>query len=267
VPIFFSRLFLIVMVTLFAASCSVNWSKRNGTIRKENEIKILATMADIKAHLPEVDLVIFDIDHTILEAKTAFCHSNWFYDQYEEAKALGINEEKVLAALLPPWEKAQLHCEVKAVEPFTPALIREIQESKIKVMALTSRSQRVAEETIAQLQSLGIDFSNSAPVKGDFSVDSAKQVLSKSGIVFTTDYLTKGDVLKHYLERAPIKPRRILFVDDSWNNLISVSQVLSAESISVQAFHYPLVKRSLPYWDREYAKLEWEKRFGKLDYQ
>lgn len=229
-------------------------------------ITAISSMTEIDGFLKDADLVIFDIDHTILESTTAYCHSNWFYDHYEQAIKQGVNETTALNALLPPWEQSQKGCVVKAVETITPTLVQNIQASGKKVMALTTRSLHVADDTIAQLHSLGIDFSDSAPHKGPTPLLN-NQVFVKNGIVFTSEYLAKGDVLKEYLKHAHLAPKNIVFVDDSMRNLVSVTSVLGQDDITVHAFHYPLVKRTFPEWDKAVADAEWEKRHGKIVFE
>lgn len=260
------RLFFAMFLIVSIEGCIKSSIRKTGENQKENSIKTLQSMAEITNYIKSADLIIFDIDHTILEATTPYCHSNWFYDLYEEALANGVREESAVDALLPPWEEAQKTCEVKAVEDFIPSLIKDIQSSNKKVMALTSRSKDIAAITIGQLKSLGIDFSTSAPAQADFSLKMAREVVSNSGVVFATDYLSKGDVLKEYLKHTKFNPRRILFVDDSKRNLVSVSDVLAKDAITVVSFHYPVVKRELPHWDKKQARLEWEKRHGKIVY-
>jgi FMN phosphatase YigB (HAD superfamily) len=229
-----------------------------------NKIHKINTMAEIKPHVADADLIIFDIDHTIVEAKTPYCHSNWFYDLYEEGIAKGLSEKEVLNAIVEPWESSQRDCQVKAVEPFIPALIHDAQKSQKRVMALTARSPKIADATISQLDSLGIDFSFSAPGKTDMAWFLGQNVSSKNGVVFVSDYLPKGMVLKDYLEKTAFKPRRVLFVDDSFPNLVSVKETLEKDGIAVDTFFYPFVKRSAPHWDKELAKREFEARHGKV---
>lgn len=251
-----------LIILVFMSGCTSIFT--NKSLSNKPQMHTLKSIAEIKNYISNADLVIFDIDNTLLEAKTYYCHANWFYDRYDEAIAQGMSEDRALSLLLPPWEKAQKNCEVKAVEPFIPELIKEIQRSGKKVMALTSRSQNIERETIAELSSLNIDFSKSAPVPADFSWPMNDTVVaSKRGIVFTTDFQSKGDVLKEYLRRANFSPKEIVFVDDSPRNLLSVLTVQGAEEIVVHALLYPLVKRSPPHWDKELAKREWDKHLEK----
>lgn len=231
---------------------------------KKTRIETISSMNDIAKYVSAADLIVFDIDNTLFESTSYYCHSNWFYDQLDDAISQGISEERALAVLLPPWEKSQKHCEVRPVESMTPRLVRKIQVLGKKVMALTSRSKNVAAETISELTSIGIDFSESAPLRIDSMFRMENGPISKNGVVFATDYQTKGDVLREYLKQAKFSPKRILFIDDSFKNLVSVAQVLGGDDISIHGFHYTLVKRSLPDWDKDLAASEWEQRHGKI---
>ncbi len=91
-------------------------------------------------------------------------------------------------------------------------------------------------------------------------------VKSITGVVFTSDYLTKDEVLKKYLNLTNFTPKSIVFINESKTNLNSVSQVLNSKDLKTHALFYPLVKRDIGHWDKYQAKLEWEKRHGKVIY-
>lgn len=253
------KLILLISLWILFTSCKTVVTKPSAT----QEIPRISSMSAIMDAMDQADWVIFDIDHTLLEATTEYCHSNWFYDQYEDAIARGIPEQVALNALLPSWEQSQKNCTVKPVEAITPALVKKIQAGGKYVMALTTRSKTIASDTIAQLASLGIDFSTSAPITDTRALSHGAYI--KNGIVFTTEFTTKGDVLKEYVTLASSKPKTIVFVDDSMRNLISVKTVLG-ETMMVHAFHYPLVVRSLPRWNKERATRIWEQHHGKIVY-
>lgn len=227
-------------------------------------VKTLSSMSELNGLWEGADLIIFDIDHTILEAQQVSCHSNWFYDQYEEAVKNGISEQSALDALLPAWELSQKDCLVKPVEPVTIEIIQAMQAANKKVLALTSRGKNVYHETVEQLSSLGIDFSASAPL-GEYSGQAlGAGVGAFHGVIFTSDYVSKGKVLQSYLAQAGFRPKKILFIDDGLRNLTSVVEDMAKQGIETQAFYYPRVKRTLPFWDRVQAKLVWEQKYGPI---
>jgi hypothetical protein len=258
---FFSS--LILTFSMFSSGCN-KMILKNASVDPHISFKSLQSMNEIMPHISSSDLIIFDIDHTILQATSLYCHSNWFYDHYEEALAQGHDEKDIIEVLAPIWEMSQKSCPVESVEPFTPALIKKIQTSGKKTIALTSRSENIVQETIDQLSSLGIDFSKSAPNQENFVMKMSTNVLVSNGIIFTSDYNTKGDVLKEYLKQTGFRPKSILFVDDGIRNLSSVFEVASANGIKVDCFHYPLVKRNPLHWDKKNADLAWEQRHGKI---
>lgn len=227
-------------------------------------IKTISSVAELNGLWEAADLIIFDIDHTILEAEQVSCHSNWFYDQYEEALKNGVSEQSALDALLPAWEQSQKGCPVKPVEPITIDLIRAMQKANKNVLALTSRGKNVYGETIEQLSSLGIDFSASAPMSEYSGQALGKGVGAFHGVIFTSDYVSKGKVLESYLEQAGFRPKKIIFIDDGMRNLTSVIEDMARHGIETQAFYYPVVKRTMPFWDRAQAKLVWEQKYGPI---
>lgn len=254
-------LFFLLLLSLIPASCARKNVYSDSKL-SHSSIHEISSIADIDPFLKTSDLVVFDIDNTLLEAKNSYCHVNVFYDLLDEGVARGVSELEIMEKISSPWEKLQKNCAVKPVEALIPHFIWELQKTK-KVMALTSRSGDIADETIAQLKAIGVDFSLSAPKKNDIE-HFGKDLLYKDGVIFTSEKVSKGPSLKAYLARCGFSPKHVLFVDDRFNNLVSVDEVLKRDGVKIDAFFYPRVQRTLPYWDKVSARNAFEDRQGKI---
>src|SRR5262245_43642592 len=115
-----------------------------GKIRETNSIK------EIFYATGYGDLIVFDLVNTILET-TQTLGSNQWVDYM-------IKKGGDLTTVLAEWVKIQHITEVQTVEPQTMMIVNALQVQGHRVIALTSRPLEVADATVRQLLSLGIQF-------------------------------------------------------------------------------------------------------------
>jgi hypothetical protein len=99
------------------------------------------------------------------------------------------------------------------MEECTARVVHSLQEQEVKMIALTSRSPSVANVSIRQLTSLGINLSMTAPSKAYFSLINVPETLYRQGILFTNGN-SKRAALSAFLHQLSWIPRKIVFVDD-----------------------------------------------------
>lgn len=263
------RAFLLLFITIKMLAFSSCVHKNYQAIPKSSHqiIHTIYSMKEIEPFLPTADLVIFDIDNTLLEAKNHhYCHVNLYYDLLEEGIKKGHTEDDIVNVISPLWEALQKNCLVAPTEDFLPDLVRSLQKNK-KVMALTSRSKDIADETIAQLKSIGLDFTESARQLGDLKSFNNDGLFYKNGIIFTSEKIAKGPSLKKYLSLGTSFPDHLLFVDDRYNNIVSVTKTLEENQLKIDAFFYPRVSRELPLWNKALARKQFENKHGKIKFK
>ncbi|MGD9592248.1 MAG: DUF2608 domain-containing protein, partial [Candidatus Berkiella sp.] len=209
-----------------------------------SKIHTIQSMQEIEKYIDHRTLVIFDLDHTVFEGKNyGYGHANWYYDEIDRGKAKGKNEKEIIFKIFPHWLVSQKDksAHVKPVETLTPALIAKLQKKNNIVMSLTARQVPLVDITIKHLVEINIDFSsNTLPdtiIHGFYA-----PTLMKSGIIFTSEYNDKGEVLKAYLNKLNIHPQKIVFVDDSKRHLQAVTKFYP--HIEVIGLHYPLVAQN-----------------------
>lgn len=185
-------------------------------------------------------LLVLDIDNTIYQAQQEG-HANSFYEQVND----GIHPEDAYRV----WEQAQEHCAVVPVEEIIAAWIHRQQTAAVAIIGLTSRDSALADATIRQLTSIGVDLSATAPVlplgaSGEDEEDAQYDALRRmyiSGVLYASIYKDKGAVLAEFLHHQPMRYHNVVMVDDLKKNLRSVDDAMHRAQIPFVGAHYPLV--------------------------
>lgn len=225
------------------------------------EARIIET-THINDVIPLVDAetwILVDLDNTLYEGKQALGHTEWFYDNaYKLMKKTGMNLEEATRECYPEWIEVQKICPVKAVDKdFVPALLL-FQQRGIVVMGLTHRQPSLAEATLKQVNSLGFDFSRSAPAKNSFAVPSATPTLYIQGILFTGEYNTKGEIFARFLSMINQKPKKALFIDDKLKHVKDVESTLIGLGIETLGVHYRAIEQAEKVYYPEIAQYQYK---------
>ena len=212
-------------------------------------IHTIKSMQEMEKYIDAYTIVLFDLDHTIFESKNyGYGHLNWFYDEVEKGTAKGQNEKAIIFNLFPHWLVSQQNMQVKPVEEITPHLIKKLQHKGLMVIGVTARQVPLVDLTLNHLKEINIDFSSKKlPDVIIYGFQAPTEM--KSGIIFCSEYNSKGKILKAYLDKQNIFPKKIVFVDDSIRHLHAVTKVYS--EVEVIGLHYPLVA--------EYKQKHWDK--------
>lgn len=225
-----------------------------------SEAKIIETahVADALPYIDQETWFLVDLDNTMFEGKQALGHANWFYDEIEQRMSGGMSREEAIRDFYPNWIKTQPICSVKALEDdFVPGLIA-LQNRGITVMGLTHRQPLVAQATVRQVASLGVDFINTAPSKDSFSVAATTPTIYLQGILFVGDYNKKSDVFIPFLSLVGKTPRKVVFIDDKRKNVEELEQTLSKYGIEYVGIYYTAIEYAKPVYSRELAKYQYQ---------
>lgn len=203
------------------------------------------------AHLDAHSLVLFDVDHTLIQPKDAILR--------KPAEALA---QKYIQAILgnpvfaPPnkyaegylLSKALLQMQFELVDAKTPSLIKKLHQKGIKTIALTAANtgpfgviSSMENWRIQQLRKLGIDFSSAFPRFPLLTFEQYKKnhslPLFKDGVLFSIN-TTKGAILTEFLKKIDWVPRRVVFIDDRLEYIQSVDLALQKMGIQFLGLHY-----------------------------
>ena len=134
--------------------------------------------------------------------------------------------------------------ELPLVQADAAQQVRRMQESGLKVIALTGREPACREQTLRELQRNGIDFSASAwpPLQGfpeNFIPGGGFAPVSYRQGVFLAAGQDKGLMLKTLLQKSgSAQPVLIVMADHEQGNLNAVMKTFSFTSTKVHAWRY-----------------------------
>jgi hypothetical protein len=170
-------------------------------------------------------LFVFDIDNTLAEATVGEGGSQWFDGALDYLSKKGLNKQETYNKVIPIYISLNKKNGIRLIENDTAQVISELQK-KYPVIALTARSKKIISTTIAQLKSLGIDFSRSTLAQKNIVFENFPYYATfKKGIIFCGDN-NKGKVLKNFLKQTQLTPSKIIFTDDKKNCLANVEKSL-----------------------------------------
>lgn len=223
------------------------------------QAKIIET-CHIEDVIPLIDhetWFLVDLDNCMFEGAQALGHANWFYDELQQRMQKGMSRDEAIKDAYPGWIKTQQACRVKTLEnEFVPSLLT-LQTKGISIMGLTHRQPVVADATIKQVNSLGFDFSMTAPSRDCFSVPATTPTLYLQGILFVGDYNRKIDVFEPFLLIIKKSPKKIVFIDDKRKNVEEL-EALSQYGIEYIGIHYTAIEHARPVYNREIAKFQYK---------
>lgn len=201
-------------------------------------------------------IVVLDIDNTIATVGHPFQWlggDTWISHEIEKLIKTGLHPLEAIKQALPLYYELQEIIDLKPVEPSTPELIKQLQESGVTVIGLTIRSFIICDRTIEQLKAIGIDLSHAALGQDDFyGPDSMYRY--KNGIIFCASG-DKGTALKHILEHLKHTPTKIIVIDDKERHLLSVKQAFHPD-IPVIGIRYAHLDEHITTFDPAVAEKE-----------
>src|SRR5690349_6313422 len=122
-----------------------------GAFGAQAEIREANSMQVALENVRAGDLVVFDIDNTILSPTQTLGSDQWYGYLVEKYKRGGADESSAIDLALRDWIAVQKVTRVNPVERITPQLIRSLQKRGIPLMALTARPGELKTATARQL--------------------------------------------------------------------------------------------------------------------
>ncbi len=229
-----------------------------GCFNTKSDIQEIDSFKEVNTILENVDpqtLVIFDIDDTLLAPENIQFQS-WFLNsekgnlfekkvtEYVDTKKNPREHFKKLVA------KEMRDSQNIIIEPFIADIIKDLENRKIKTVALTSVNTgsmggdiipSLPQWRYEKLKNKRIDFS---PSFGDQEIvfehmtsKAERHPVFYKGILLT-DTFSKGAVLGAFLDRVNWKPRKVIFFDDKLKLLTSVQEEMKKRNIPFQGYVY-----------------------------
>jgi len=199
-------------------------------------------------------LVLIDLDNTLVEPKSSYGGTLWFDHQVNRLLEKGVPINDALAEVNARWLAAQNRVSVKTRDKEASTIIRRLQRKNCTVLALTHRCPECRFATMRQLEDLQVDFSITSPIAEELILDYPHSPRLFEGVIFVHDANEKGAVLKKLMKQLDWKPKKIVFIDDKWNNLLSVDRELSTYGCETHCLH--LLDRRTEKFDPQLADLQ-----------
>ncbi len=214
------------------------------------EIRQIEKMKDALADVSVGDVVVFDIDNTILEPVQTLGSDQWFEYLVKKYEEQGQDHAQAIASSQKDWGLVQEKTEVRLVERDTARLIRRLQLRGITVIALTARPDDLKDVTAHQLSSAKVHIEQ---YEGYNNPD----VVYSEGIIFSAGK-NKGVILRDFLERLNIQPARLIFIDDKEKNVNNMDAEFAKTQIININYRYGAADARVHCFASEIAEFQWE---------
>lgn len=186
-------------------------------------------LEDILPYIEEDTWVLIDVDNTLIESTMHLGSAQWrphLRQKVRDAGWQGSQEEMVIDRF---WLFVQPFIPVRPVDPETSFLVSTLQESGVPVYALTARDFVETFHTREQLNSVGIDLSSQMFPEAIFLHASGLSLFDK-GVIYSGDN-SKFEALNALFEEMGQSPKKVIFVDDKWDQVEKMESKLEKMGI------------------------------------
>ena len=254
----------ILLISLYAVS---GFSAERITTSQIQDVQEFVTQK--KANLSaESVLVVYDFDNTLMAMNQDAGSDQWYHWQQTALKSGNKKEAWVSSQS----ELYDLHYklfalgQMHATEKETPAVVKAIQDMKIKSIVLTSRGDLYRNDVEIELDRIDTNFKASAigpegGYPGTFKpdgIENARLISFQDGIVMGSGQ-NKGQILKGILKKTGSQFKAIVFVDDTLKNIENVEKEYTGDK-SVTTFYYTHEEARVKKFekDKSQARAEWK---------
>lgn len=214
------------------------------------------SIQEILPYVKPETLVVFDIDNTLLRPTQTLGSDQWYGHLVSEQISRGLAEREAIAKAISFWTPIQMQTEVEAVEKQTPEWLNELQKKGVKIIALTARPEQLAQTTVSQLNSVGIQLQKSVVNEPGVGTFSNTEVFG--GIIFVGPENDKGHVLREYLTSHNLVPNHLIFVDDKAKHTTNMETAMSGFVLKYDGFRYGAADNWVKSFDAGIANCELE---------
>ena len=235
------------------------------------ETSDVSDVESILRNATEEDLVAFDVDEVLLRPQnTLYTHYFSCFKAFleEQTKTLHLKEKAYISSLFyTPYN-------MKLVDPEWPKIIHDLQEKKVKTIALTKASsgklghfESLSDLRHSILRQNNIHFKRSFPNLSTVKLQDISWrnetdfPLYADGIAYSCAFF-KSMILGDFLKHAKWKPRKIFFIDDLIENCADIQDFCANNDIECVCVHFTkITNEEIPDFDNVHAKSECQKLF------
>lgn len=205
-------------------------------------------------------LLLFDLDNTLIEAKTALGSDQWFTKLYYEASCTIDNRALAFEMTIAIYHAIQDFIKAQQVEQVSIDLIKAFQDIGLPVIAITARDINMEETTLRQLQDNHLDFTKGGSFYTFKHVlgtpeNSLNTAFFSNGILYC-DGKNKGKCLDAFLNNNAIHPRHIIMIDDKLKHLEHVGEIAGTKNIDFHGFRYGFLDSKVQSLDWHETKIQ-----------
>ena len=182
-------------------------------------------------------LVLFDVDNTLAHPIEELGSDEWFCYMVDTKMLQGNDVLTSIYYALPAAFYAQFNIPLEATESTTAALITQLADSGVAVMALSTRSLFIAERTLEQLDQINIHFDMPAIDADELVLPMPHPCLYKDGVLFGGNN-DKGQALTCFFDIMNYHPETVIFIDDKMKHLLSLANALEPRNITFYGIRY-----------------------------
>jgi hypothetical protein len=148
-----------------------------------------------------------------------------------------------------------LESEEELMDRSFQSLIEEMQKNNVLVIGLTAletgeygKIKQLEDWRLSQLKKFHIDFSSefrdyNSIILTECNSYNGHYPLFKNGVVLFTNRQPEGEVLSNFLKKVGWMPNKILFMDDSIDQIKSVESAAKILGIEFIGFHYTAAEK------------------------
>jgi hypothetical protein len=204
-----------------------------------SQVQKIGRIDDVRAILFASQMVVIDIDSTLIKSATQFGSDMWYDAGVQNLIDSGFSPERAKADLIGVVKAAEKAMSYRLVEPGLVKKIADLKASGIPVIALTKRDFSERDVTLQTLKKLGIKLSQPEEM-------AHSNLPFSGGVLFAGDQ-EKGPVLLSALETLENRPQTISFLDDQKSNVDSVMNSMQASGVETNGIYYRAIDRKKAY--------------------
>jgi FMN phosphatase YigB (HAD superfamily) len=213
-------------------------------------------MEDALPYVGKETWVLIDVDNTLIESSVHLGSAQWRSHIRKKVQDAGYNALECEAILDRFWLFVQPFIPVRLVDPKAPVFIQNIQMAKIPVLALTAREPIELAHTQKQLDSVGVNLINDFPES--FSLPSAYPGSYERGVIYCGEN-AKEEALVAFFQEAGLTPKKVIFIDDRWDQVIKLEVELEKLGIEFVGIRFSGADQRVKAFDPAVADLQFSR--------
>ncbi len=196
----------------------------------------IPSLAEAVPYIQQDSLFITGVQGVLIETEQMLGSQNWAnYEIKRRTEKEGRALKEVLDAISPLWHRILLASSMRALEPATMGVVRQIQKKGNKILGYARHEVEIAYTLLKHLRSADIDLLRSAPLDRAVAVAGMEKYAKFiDGVLFVG---TGGDTVKplsKFLMLLKDRPRHVVYVDTDYYTIAAFVEEMGKAGIAAQ---------------------------------